>query len=219
MPSSGKFARLFAIWNRKGHYYLGLYLLFFLWLFCFTGIILNHPQWTFAEFWPQRIQTNYTRAIQPPEPNAGGDLAQARDIMRQLGVDGEIEWTKSRAGAAKFEFRVTRPGRVIDIKADLAQSSVAVQQLQYNAWGISRLLHTFTGVRINDDRNNARDWTLTVIWAYSMDALALGLILMVLSSLYLWWGLPPQKRILGWIALGLGTLACGFFVVGLRWLA
>jgi hypothetical protein len=216
MPSSGKLARTFAIWNRKGHYYLGLYLLFFLWLFCFTGIILNHPQWTFAEFWPQRIQTNYTRTIQPP-PASAKDLAQAQDIMRQLGVEGEIEWTKTRAdAAAKFDFRVTKPGRVIDIS--VTQNTATVQQLQYNAWGISRLLHTFTGVRFNDDRHNARDWTLTIIWAYTMDALALGLILMVLTSLYLWWGLPPQKHLLGWIALGLGTLACGFFVVGLRWL-
>lgn len=188
MPSSGQAARIFAIWNRKGHYCLGLCLRFFLWLFCFTGIILNHPQWTFAEFWPQRIQTNYTRAIQPAAPDAG-DLAQAQDIMRQLGVDISV-----------------------------AQNTATVQQLQSSAWGISRLLHTFTGVRFNDDRHNTRDWTLTVIWAYSMDALALGLILMVLSNFYLWWGLPPQRRILGWIALSLGPLACGFFVAGLGWL-
>jgi len=30
-------------WNRRLHYYLGLYFLLFLWLFSFTGLLLNHP--------------------------------------------------------------------------------------------------------------------------------------------------------------------------------
>ena len=42
MPSSGK---AFEVWNRKLHYYLGLYFLFFLWLFSLTGLMLNHQQW------------------------------------------------------------------------------------------------------------------------------------------------------------------------------
>ena len=48
-----------------------------------------------------------------------------------------------------------------------------------------------------------------------MDAVAIGLIFMVLSSVYMWFELP-QKRIPGAIALGLGTLLCGLFCVGLR---
>src|SRR5690349_6753373 len=81
----------FEIWNRRLHFYLGLFLLFFLWLFAFTGLLLNHPAWTFAEFWPNRKQMDIARQIQPPPP--GSDLVQAKDIMRQLGIKGEIEWT------------------------------------------------------------------------------------------------------------------------------
>ncbi len=55
-----------AVWNRKLHYYTGLYLLLFLWLFAFTGLLLNHPQWTFAEFWPTRAQSTIDRQIDPP---------------------------------------------------------------------------------------------------------------------------------------------------------
>ena len=32
------FADGFKVWNRKLHYYLGLYFLFFLWMFAFTGV-------------------------------------------------------------------------------------------------------------------------------------------------------------------------------------
>jgi hypothetical protein len=49
-----------------------------------------------------------------------------------------------------------------------------------------------------------------------MDAAAAGLVFMVLSSLYMWWGLKPKRR-LGAAVLGLGIAACGFFVFGLRW--
>ena len=37
--------RRLDVWNRKLHYYLGLYFLFFLWLFSLTGLMLNHQQW------------------------------------------------------------------------------------------------------------------------------------------------------------------------------
>jgi hypothetical protein len=70
---------------------------------------------------------------------------------------------------------------------------------------------------VADDPRNSRDWALTHLWAYSMDAVAVGMIYMVLSSLYMWLRLP-QKRLPGAIVLGLGSLSCGLFCVGLRWL-
>ena len=99
-PKRRRLADTFEIWNRKLHYYLGLYLLFFLWLFAFTGLLLNHPEWTFQEFWPQRRQSSETRLIQAPPD--GGDLAQAHDLLRQLGSSGEIEWTATRADPARL---------------------------------------------------------------------------------------------------------------------
>jgi hypothetical protein len=34
-----------------------------LWLFAFTGLLLNHPLWRFAEFWTQRVEASYERSI------------------------------------------------------------------------------------------------------------------------------------------------------------
>src|SRR5678810_1193909 len=59
-------------WNRKLHFYSGLFLLFFIWLFAFSGLLLNHPSWRFAEFWSNRKQTNYERAIVVPGPEVQG---------------------------------------------------------------------------------------------------------------------------------------------------
>jgi hypothetical protein len=206
-------AYIFETWNRKLHYYVGLYLLLFLWLFAFTGLLLNHPSWAFAEFWANRTVSTYERQIQPSP--AGGDLSQARDIMRQLAIDGEIEWTDTNSDASHFDFRVSRPGHIFEIKIYTPQKRATIQRIDFNLWGVARVLHTFTGVRMGDPRNH-RDWSLTTMWALSMDGLAAGLILMVLSSVYMWWDLK-QKRWLGLLVLGLGLLSCGFFVMGLRW--
>jgi hypothetical protein len=199
-------------WNRKLHFYLGLYLVFFVWLFAFTGLLLNHTQWKFAEFWDSRQEISSERDIVVPLP--GGDLAQARDLMRQLGIRGELDWTTTRSDPNRFEFRASRPGQIFEIKADLARHKAAVKRIDLNAWGMMRILHTFTGVRLDDARNR-RDWVLTSVWAWTMDAVAVGLIVMVLSSYYMWYELP-QKRRLGLVVLALGFLSCALFCVGLR---
>ena len=203
-------------WNRKLHFYAGLFLLFFIWLFAFSGLLLNHPTWSFAESWNNRKETNYVREIAAPGPEAKGNLGQAREIVRQLGMEGEILWTTTTTNADQFDFQVRRPGHFFFIKADLARKRVTVRQAEVNLWGVIKVLHTFTGVQM-DNARNSRDWVLTSLWAYSMDAVAAGLVFMVLSSLYMWFGFP-QKRLPGAVVLGLGSLSCGLFCIGLRWL-
>lgn len=215
-PITPRFRAGFERWNRKLHFYSGLFLLFFVWLFAFSGLILNHPSWSFTEFWKNRKQTNYEREIAGPALEAKGDLAQARAIMTQLAIRGEILWTVTRTDPNQFEFQVRRPGHFFFIKADLARKRVTMQQSDVNLWGVIKALHTFTGVQMDDPRNS-RDWALTTLWAFSMDAVAIGLIFMVLSSLYMWFEIP-QKRLPGAVVLGLGSLICCLFCVGLRWL-
>jgi hypothetical protein len=190
-----------------------LYLLFFLWLFAFSGLLLNHS-WKFAEFWDSRHQSTNQVAISLPPP--GGDLAQARDLMRQLGVAGEIEWTRSRDKPERLDFRVSRPGHIVEVRADFANQRATLNRIDLNYWGITRILHTFTGVRL-EDRRNERDWWLTTIWALAMDAVALGLVFLVASSLWMWFELR-QKRRWGLVALSAGAVVCGLFCFGLRWL-
>jgi hypothetical protein len=54
---------------------------------------------------------------------------------------------------------------------------------------------------------------LTSLWVVAMDALAVGLLVMVFGSYYMWYRLKV-KRTLGWIALAGGLLSCGLFVLG-----
>ena len=202
------------IWNRKLHFYLGLYFLFFLWLFAFSGLLLNHSQWRFAEFWPNRTETSYERPIQAPA--SANDVDRAKEIMRELNLTGEIDWPPQKAPPGRLDFAVNRPGNRNRVSVDLVQSRATVTQIQINSWGVMRVLHTFSGTRGNN-LTAKRDWILTSIWVVAMDALSIGLLLMVLSSYYMWYRLK-QKRLLGWVSLGAGVLSCALFVVGLTWL-
>jgi len=200
-----------ALWNKRLHYFLGLYFLFFIWLFALTGLLLNHA-WNFTEFWPNRKVTTSERTIAVPA--AGSPLEQARAVMRQLDLTGEIQWLATKPDAQRLEFRVTRPGTQFDLKVDWPQARATVQRTAINAWGATRSLHTFTGVRMND-RQNERDWIVTTIWAYAMDAVAVGLAVLVLSGLVMWYTLPA-KRTWGALALFTGGLVCGWVVFALR---
>ena len=203
-------------WNRRLHFHVGLFLLLFLWLFAITGLVLNHPEWSFAQSWTKRRERTQERELTPLGGEAHGDLAQAKLLMDQLGIEGEILWTTTRSDPNQFEFQVRRPGHFYFIKADLARSRATVRQADVNLWGVMKAFHVFSGASMDDSRNR-RDWALTTVWALSMDAVAAGLVFMVLSSVYMWWELP-SKRLPGGVALLLGSLVCALFCVGLRWL-
>jgi len=208
------FADTCEVWNRKLHFYLGLYLLLFIWLFSFSGLLLNH-QWEFSSsFWAKRKQSTVNQAIQPPPD--GTNLEKAKNLMRQLDITGEIELGDTQPQPGSFDFQVSRPGHIFGIHADFVKKEAAVQRIEVNEWGIIRILHTFSGVR-RGSPGMQRDWFVTKIWCFSMDAVAMGLIFMVLGSYYMWYVLK-KKRLLGWITLAAGFLVCGFFVVALSWL-
>lgn len=200
-------------WNEKLHVYLGLYFLVFLWLFAASGLLLNHD-WRWTEFWNQRRQAITEHRISVPD--APTNSGRAADLMRQLGVAGELEWTAAQPRPNQFEFRVSRPGRIVDVKADFARHTATLQEIRVNGWGMLRALHTFNGTRINAPTAE-RDWWLTKLWTWSMDAVAIGMILLVATSV----GLACSRRE-RWrgsaVALGIGVVLCGFFVLGLRWL-
>lgn len=212
--SRSRLAEVFVVWNRRLHYYLGLYLLLACWLFALTGILLNHPKWEFAQFWPNRIQTRSERTFTGPV--GATDLERARALMQQFGLVGEVQWPTGRPAGGALAFQVIRPGLAVEVKADLTARRATVQQHAYNVWGLVHTLHTFGGVRAND-RVNVRDWPLTTVWVLAMDALAVGLVLMIASSYIMWYRLKVKRRG-GVIAIVLGVASCGLFVVGVRWL-
>jgi hypothetical protein len=203
---------ILEIWNRRFHYYLGLYFLLFVWLFSFTGLLLNHPRWALSRI-PNQPSPLLELTIE--SPSGGTDLARATDVVRQLDLRGEIEWPQASQAPGRLEFNIVYPKRATQVRVDLARNRATVQQVDRTVWSAIRISHTFSGSRYNS-LGTSRDWLLTSVWVVAMDALAVGLVVMVIGSYYMWYRLK-SKRTLGWIALTAGCLTCGLFVFGFAW--
>ena len=203
-------ARLRA-WTRKLHNYLGLYLLLFLWLFSVSGLVLNHSKWSVSRFWDARQEATTERPIRAP--SGSGDVAMAAELMRQLGIVGEVGETKRHPDGARFDFQVVKPGRVFRVEARLDSARARLTEIRLNAWGVLDALHKFTGVKM-DEPARTRDWLWTRVWSLAMDALAVGLVILVSSGVYLWYRRSDARRG-GVVALAAGLACCGSFLYGL----
>ena len=205
MPS---FVRVLDVWNRRLHYYAGLYFLFFLWLFSLTGLMLNHQQW-FTDLY-DRHQVSYDPVIESPAGNTRE--AQTRDLMRQLNLRGEVDWPAVQP-VGHIDFTVSRPNGAAQVRVDLNARQAYVKEFENGTLHAFQIFHTFSGSRFNQPTSQ-REWIVTSAWVFAMDALAAGLIVMVLGSYVMWWRLK-RTRALGWAALSAGFAMCGIFVAGL----
>ena len=125
---------------------------------------------------------------------------------------GEIDWPEKQP-AAHIDFNVSRPTDAATVRVDLSAKTAYVQRFDNNARLTFQVFHTFSGSRFNQP-SSRRDWIVTSIWVWAMDALAAGLIVMVLGSYYMWWRLK-KRRTLGIVVLSAGAVACALFATGL----
>jgi hypothetical protein len=209
MPSS--VSATFERWNRKAHYYLGLYLLFFLWLFLFTGLMLNHERWSWVSAANERRESRREQSILAPSGET--DAARAGDFMRQLHLTGELELPAAPQTAGVFTFNVARPNDSSQVRVDLIQNTALVRHFDNSTLAIIRIFHVFSGSRFSAP-STGRDWALTTIWVTAMDLVAAGLVVMVLGSYYMWFRLK-RVHTLGWVCLLGGCGSCAVFVIGL----
>ena len=149
MPS---FVKTFEFWNRKFHYYLGLYFLFFLWLFSLTGLMLNHQSW-FRDLYA-RHETQYDPDIETPAGET--QLSQTLDVMRQLNLKGEIDWPPTQP-VGHIDFNVSRPNGAAQVRVDLNAKHAYVKEFTNGTLHAFQIFHTFSGSRFNQPASS-RDW-------------------------------------------------------------
>jgi len=94
---------------------------------------------------------------------------------------------------------------------DLAAMRASIQHFENGGWGTFRVFHTFSGSRFNQPESR-RDWVLTTLWVIAMDALAAGLIIIVLGSYYMWFRFKRRKLRLGVATLVAGYVCCAMFL-------
>ena len=187
-------------------------MLLFLWVIVVSGLFMNHPGW----FNAQPVRTSVEHTVMMPE--AGTDLEKATDIMDQLGITGEV-LIRGNTPEGKFNFTCVRPNLRQFVSVDLATFNATLQLVDLQLIGTLSDLHTFTGIRgIYREPNSIRDWLPTRIWSFGMDAIAIGVILMVLTSLYMGWQRLRVHPIGSMASFALGIIVTVYFMWGLTWL-
>ena len=208
MTHKNKLLSTLKQWNRKLHIYVGLYLLLFIWLFSISGLLMNHPAWFGHQ--PVRSPAEQTVTVM----TEGTDMAKAQDVMKQLGITGEV-LLRGPKKEGFFNFGVIRPNKRVFVNIDLQASVAKLNNVDLSISGTLGDLHTFTGVRgIWREKPSIRDWLPTQIWSFCMDAICVGLLFLIGSSLYMGWQLKDQRK--GYVvSLVLGVMVSSFFLWGL----
>ena len=192
------------------HIHLGLFLLLFIWLFAFSGLLLNHGEWEISNFWEKRKETSTVTSIHIPASRDSSTLLG--NIISQLKIQGEI--TDVKMWPDSVHFQVSRPGQARSLQVDFKTGLCTQKAMQYNFAGKIRTLHTFNGVNKNNTDLKS-NWLITSVWRLSMDGIAIGLLLLCISSWIMWYKIR-EKYGWGWIALILGFVGAIYFTVLLR---
>lgn len=199
---------IFKKWNKKIHIYLGLFLILFLWVFAVSGLFLNHPKWFGGQ--PNRVGSEAEVTML----DSDDQLAKAHDLMTQLDLSGEVIFRGTQR-PGQFAFIAMKPNERHFVNVALESNVAKITRVTGNIGQMMGNLHTFSGVRpIWGERPSVIDWLPTRLWSISIDALSIGVILLVASSLYMGFSQKEVRRgaVLSLI-VGLGV--CGFFIWGL----
>jgi len=187
---------------RRLHLYLGLLLVPWFLVYAVSAIFFNHGQF-FGGFlqpdgpeWVVRFDRPYQRPV-----HAGADLrATAADILRDVGLErayGAHRPNPKRLNIWAFSFlKTTRLTYFIDEGRLLAEDKRF------------RLDHAFTGIHARG--GFAQESLLSDAWAVVVDLVGIGLILWVITGVYMWW---RDRRLRLWGGLALGGGAVCFVVL------
>ena len=199
----------FSKWSRKIHMYIGLFLLFFIMLFGFSGLLLNH-HWESAKFWENRKVTKYDQTIQ-----ISGEREQTallHEIVNKLHLNGSIINPRFSNDSILLSFIVAKPGTRYDVQANLNEGKIMITEAKFNSWGTMRNLHA---IRNPTPKEQGKRYPsgLASIWSISIDVLSVGLIVICLGGWYLWLQVGRKRFYLGLISLSGGLILCIYFLL------
>ena len=193
---------MFYRWTRDLHLYFGLFISPFLLLFAGSVFFLNHGK-VVPDKW---VSADTVQNIEIP---AGIDRAQGKEaitsaqaILRQLGVAGEIGFTRVVRQTRHFIFPVSKPGLETNVDVDLDARTATISRRPTSVWEALGYLHKMPGPHNVAIRGN---WLFTQIWRWVADATIYLTLFITVSGLYLWWVLKSERRV-GFALLSAGIV-------------
>ncbi len=184
---------------RKLHLYFGLFISPFVIIFCVGLLVLNHPgpaNKTGANSALPEIRTKLSTVSYD-----GADIETAKTIIRELGLQGEIDFISRNKSS--FSFPLNKPGLTSFIRVDTSTDSVFVSRKAEGALRAAAYLHIMPGPHNAKLRGNS---FFMKFWRWFTDGLVYLLFFLTVSGVFLWYIVKAE------IASGVLTLVLGILV-------
>jgi len=191
----------FPHFNRRLHLYLGLTLLPWFLMYGASSVPFAHNQYFEARdkakglpLWTMRRDQKY--AIEVP---AGGELrTTGARIMKDLGLKGSFG--AYRQGPDQLNVYVYRFLHSTQVKYYIAQQRITVEDRRFRFDQFLTGMHARGGFE--------QEGFLEKAWGVAVDLSCVGMLLWILSGVYMWWSLPGLRG-WGWLAFlgGIGSYA------------
>ena len=182
---------MFYRWIRDLHLYFGLFISPFVLVFSISVLFLNHAKidpkgWTDVRTQPVRVPSGLDTAQGPAA------IALAKNVLSQVGLTGEIGFTRFVRTTRHFVFPVSKPGLEAEVNIDLDAGTALVSRRHAGLLEASGLLHKMPGPHNANIRGN---WIWTQIWRPFADGTIYLTLFISVSGLYMWYMLKAERRI------------------------
>jgi len=195
----------FYVWMLDLHLYVGLFVSPFVLIFAISTLLLNH-NWSPGAV-KNQAEVLQSRTISVDVPEGLNTIEQAKQLMLQAGVSGEIGFVRRLAKENRLSISVMKPGHEAKIEVDLQRNTATVEEHQTGFWEALIYLHKSPGSHNANIRGN---WSYTRIWRGLADSAVYSILFLSASGIFLWAVIKAERRI-GLILMAAGTLS--FFVV------
>ena len=192
----------FSQLNRRVHLYVGLTLAPWFVMYGISSFAFAHGPYFEARdkakglpLWTTRLERPYSIAI----PAEGELRPVAAQIVKDFGLEGST-FGAYRQGPNQIIVYSSTFRHATQAKYFIAEQKVVVEDRRFRFEQFLTGMHARGGF--------AQDGLLNKAWGVMVDVVCFGMLLWVLSGLYMWWSLPGLRR-WGWMAFlgGLGSYA------------
>ncbi|MEZ5353809.1 MAG: PepSY-associated TM helix domain-containing protein [Bryobacteraceae bacterium] len=139
------------------------------------------------------VDTETTVKLSPDA--AASPRAAARLLMTSHGIRGDLRQAQERAG--RFHFQIARPGEMAEVVYEPSSGEAKIKTRRQGALETLVHLHTNHGLW--------HEYMPSNFWAAIALLTSIGLLLLGVSGIYLWFQLH-NERLIGGILLGFGLI-------------
>ncbi|HYK87588.1 MAG TPA: PepSY-associated TM helix domain-containing protein [Acidobacteriota bacterium] len=203
---------LFYVLTRNLHLYIGLFLSPFVLVFAVSVILLNHPGIPLGGSRALEAATLHVEV--PPGFDRLEDIdrvRQAREIMRQADVSGEVGFVGYSRSEGTITIPVSRPWSEATVRVSAKTGMASITQRRTGFLAPLIFLHKMPGPHLANIRGN---WAMVRAWGWLANGTAWLLLFLALSGIYLWAILKSERTVgLFLIVAGLASFLGALYAI------